>query len=274
MDVGAVNKRGVRLDAVAKRGVTVPDPNALPKSRVMACPNTMGRRITSDEVAKGAFTMPADVVATVARGQGRKAMRGTGEQAAQHAWSGALKSEPKPATRVTASKRFFSADQRTKMADKGTANKDGTYPIKSKKDAKNALRLARSGHGSPADRASAISRAEDELSKRYYDPEAQRQRRQGVAAGAAGVTGSGLVASGFRGRKRITVTTAKVPKKVEAREGNRFRVERKAGTKMVAHRTLKVPFKAGGKVLGGAALIGGAGATVGHMNSRRNDVWR
>lgn len=50
--------------------------------------------------------------------------------------------------------KHFSTDQRKKMAKQGTARPDGSYPINSPKDVKNAVKDALGrGHGTPADKA-------------------------------------------------------------------------------------------------------------------------
>ena len=43
--------------------------------------------------------------------------------------------------------KSYSADQRRKLASEGKALSDGSYPIADAEDLKNALTLARSGHG-------------------------------------------------------------------------------------------------------------------------------
>lgn len=332
-----------------------------------------GRRLrgAGNDFSKGLYSMPADVVRTVASGGGRKAMKGAGEVAAQHQWTGALKSVPKapkppvavvkndptghlvirdlspeekkrhvraattanavvggvsgaligsmvPARAKTmkaarakfaghigggaalgaaaqgalghhaakkskytldVQKRFFSASSRRKLADKGEANADGSYPIKSKKDAKNAIRLAESGHGSPSDRASALRRAKDELSKadsylddkqsapvrRPRDLEAKRQRRLGAESGAAAV-GSGVLL--HHGAKEVARDT----KALGSLKGDFPRLSHEAEAGIHHMRGLKgkaLLTRSSGTKLGGAAALGGAAVGLARFGGSR-----
>lgn len=201
-------------------------------------------------------------------------------------------------------KRFFSAGQRRKMASRGQANPDGSYPIKSQHDVVNAERLLH--FSSPAKQAEVRARIRSfEASKRdrSYNPEHNRQRRLGLATAATAAGGIALGTKGIRGvraqtRVARTAATREADRlKRSVNLGHEYREVRRNDKGAVSH---EVPLRwtkedrAAPHVLGaipkhmvakptrrqslevggGAALVATSGGLHHYSRSRANREWR
>lgn len=246
----------------------------------MPMESTVGRRIDVSKgqgrpitgaVAKGVFTMPAETLATVAGGRGKQALKGAGEEAAQHVWSGALKSvptAPKPAVKTMAAQGYPKAP-----------------PVKNK---------------APVAKADDYFEDRKILTPRQKESlEARRQRRQGAEEGAMGVGGATLASLG--GRDIVRATGRARGMKIYQERGEHTPEQKarmaadpklklgkpgipgtafgqKPETAAVMHSLKRgstvVPHRGAGKVAAGLGLLGTAVALHRHGGSRGNRSWK
>jgi hypothetical protein len=298
LEFGHPTRRGQRIP-VTKRDALVdaPVPYGKPNSG-----NSVGRRITT-EVSKGVYSLPPAV--------GVKRLKGLGEEAAQHVWTGALKAKPtaakppvkvmkrgyevrdgkyhevdehktrigRPGDLIATRRGYDTTGRRQALGGVGSAMVGGGAlggALEHSLPGKTRASLAVGGTAALAGSVGLLRRAQShsataahnyrtgktyvagqkrfsppqkQMAKRYYDPEAARQRRLGVVEGATGVAGGRLAYTGGK-----PVVTALKASRGKAR--------------------LSLPKKATGKAGAGVGLMAAAAGLHGYSASTRNRTWR